>query len=167
MVGDRNCTRGHKAGDARGSALRVAYYRACFASTCLQREAQAQNEHGRTTVLQHSLIPVSSTSTRTRTRTSCDGPAAICHLSSVICHQPCKGSSLCSVISGRQFNLTATTDEPAPTEVYPDIPQYSQGPAPSRRGRVESRVIGIEPGKQICPPWVCPPSRRLNPACAA
>jgi hypothetical protein len=59
--------------------------------------------------------------------------------------------SRCSVISGRQFNLTATTDEPAPTEVYPDIPWYSHGPAPRRRGRVESRVIGIEPGKQICP----------------
>src|ERR1700739_571219 len=79
----------------------------------------------------------------------------------------CDGSSLCKVISGRLFNLTATTDEPAPTEVYPDILWYTQGPAPKRRGRVESRVIGIEPGKQIWPPCVCPPSSRPNPACAA
>jgi hypothetical protein len=37
-------------------------------------------------------------------------------------------------------------------------------PPPIRRGNTESSMIGIDPGRQICPPCVCPLSNRLKSA---
>jgi len=44
---------------------------------------------------------------------------------------------------------------------------YFQAPAPNDLGRMESSVMGMPPGRQICPPCVCPLRSRSNPACAA
>ena len=71
------------------------------------------------------------------------------------------------VISGGQLNRTAIFDEPTPTDVYPDIPRYVQAPEPIYLGKTEFRMIGMPPGRQIWPPWVCPLSIRLKSTYAA
>src|ERR1700730_1204637 len=40
-------------------------------------------------------------------------------------------------------------------------------PAPKDLGKAESSVMGMPPGRQICPPCVCPLNSRSNPECAA
>ena len=52
-------------------------------------------------------------------------------------------------------------------DVYPDIPRYAQAPEPIYLGKTEFRMIGMPPGRQIWPPWVCPLSIRLKSTCAA
>src|SRR5262249_24597934 len=66
------------------------------------------------------------------------------------------------VISGGQLNRTGIVDEPAPTDVYPNMLRYFQAPLPIYLGKTEFRTIGILPGRQICPPCVCPHSIRLK-----
>src|SRR5262249_49668107 len=73
----------------------------------------------------------------------------------------------CSVIFGRQLIRTGKTDVPTPTEVKPTMSRCFHGPDPISRGKTESRVIGIDPGRQICPPWVWPLTNKSKPPCAA